>query len=80
VLLLSPFLVEYAGNLLRTLVLSVLVSREDTSPIMEEYRSHWKESLGIAVLTMAGYSLVLFAMTIAPISRVALLREMGRAV
>jgi drug/metabolite transporter (DMT)-like permease len=77
VLLLSPFLVEYAGNLLRTLVLSVLVSREDASPIMEEYHRHWKEALGIAVLTMAGYTLVLFAMTIAPISHVAPLREMS---
>jgi drug/metabolite transporter (DMT)-like permease len=77
VLLLSPFLVEYAGNLLRTLVLSVLVSRERASQIMAEYRRHWKESLGIGVLTMAGYTLVLFAMTIAPISRVAPLREMS---
>jgi hypothetical protein len=34
VLLLSPFLVEYASNLLRTLVLSVPVSREDAPPIM----------------------------------------------
>jgi drug/metabolite transporter (DMT)-like permease len=77
VLLLSPFLVEYAGNLLRTLVLSVLVSRERASQITEEYRRHWKEALGIAILTMAGYSLVLFAMTMAPISRAAPLREMS---
>jgi drug/metabolite transporter (DMT)-like permease len=77
VLLLSPFLVEYAGNLLRTFVLSVLAGRERVSLLMVEYRHYWKEALGIAVLTMAGYTLVLFAMTIAPISHVAPLREMS---
>jgi multidrug transporter EmrE-like cation transporter len=43
----------------------------------EEYRRHWKEALGIAVLTTAGYTLVLFAMTIAPVSHVAPSREMS---
>jgi drug/metabolite transporter (DMT)-like permease len=36
-----------------------------------------KEALGIAVLTPAGYILVLFAMRIAPVSRVAPMREMS---
>jgi drug/metabolite transporter (DMT)-like permease len=76
VLLLSPFLVEYAGNLLRMLVLSALVCRERASLSME-YRQYWKEALGIAVLTMVGYTLVLFAMKIAPVSHVAPLREMS---
>jgi drug/metabolite transporter (DMT)-like permease len=76
VLLLSPFLVEYAGNLLRMLVLSALVCRERV-PLFGEYRRSWKEALGIAILMMAGYVLTLFAMTRAPISHVAPLREMS---
>jgi drug/metabolite transporter (DMT)-like permease len=76
VLLLSPFLVEYAGNLLRMLVLSALVRGEQASLLLE-YRQYWKEVLGIAVLTVAGYTLVLFAMRIAPVSQVAPLREMS---
>jgi drug/metabolite transporter (DMT)-like permease len=42
-----------------------------------EYRQSWKAALGIAVLTPAGYILVLFAMKIAPVSRVAPMREMS---
>jgi drug/metabolite transporter (DMT)-like permease len=42
-----------------------------------EYRKTWKEALAIAVLTPVGYILVLFAMQIAPVSRVAPMREMS---
>ena len=75
-LLLSPLLVEYAGNLFRTIVLSARAWRGRGSLSME-YRAIWKEALGIAVLTPAGYILVLFAMRIAPVSRVAPMREMS---
>ena len=75
-LLLSPFLVEYAGNLLRAIVLSGLVCRERAS-LPAEYRRYWRDALGIAVLTMVGYVLTLFAMRFAPISHVAPLREMS---
>lgn len=76
VLLISPFLVEYGGNLLRTVVLSTRAWRERAA-LRPEYKLYGREALGIAVLTMAGYTLVLFAMTIAPVSHVAPLREMS---
>jgi uncharacterized membrane protein len=72
----SPFLVEYAGNLFRALVLSAGV-RDERSSLAAEYRACWKEALGISVLTPIGYILVLFAMRIAPVSHVAPAREMS---
>jgi uncharacterized membrane protein len=72
----SPFLVEYAGNLFRAIVLSAGVRKERAS-IAAEYRKIWKEALGISVLTPIGYVLVLSAMRIAPVSHVAPAREMS---
>jgi drug/metabolite transporter (DMT)-like permease len=75
-LLISPFLVEYAGNLFRTVVLSPGAFRRRAA-LLPEYAQYWKEALGIAILTPLGYILVLFAMKLAPISRVAPVREMS---
>jgi drug/metabolite transporter (DMT)-like permease len=75
-LLLSPFLVEYAGNLFRTVVLSGGAYRRRAS-LLPEYAQCWKEASGIAILTPIGYILVLFAMRLAPISHVAPMREMS---
>jgi uncharacterized membrane protein len=75
-LLLSPFLVEYAGNLFRALLLSVGILRRQT-PLAAEYRKYWKYVYSIAVLMPAGYILVLFAMRMAPVSHVAPIREMS---
>ena len=44
---------------------------------MKGYRECWKEALGVALLTPIPWVLVLFAMRIAPISRVAPAREMS---
>jgi drug/metabolite transporter (DMT)-like permease len=76
VLLLAPVLVEYAGNLVRAIMLSVGTFRDRTS-LAIEYREFWKEATAIAILTPAAYILVLFAMQIAPVSRVAPVREMS---
>jgi uncharacterized membrane protein len=75
-LLLSPFLVDYAGNLFRTIVLSVGAYRRRGS-LHSEYLKCWREASAIGVLTPVGYILVLFAMRLAPISHVAPLREMS---
>jgi uncharacterized membrane protein len=75
-LLLSPFLVEYAGNVLRALLLSVGILRRQT-PLAAEYRQYWRYVWGVAVLMPAGYILVLFAMKMAPVSHVAPVREMS---
>ena len=76
VLALSPVLVDYAGNLFRTVAFSPRAWRERTG-ISEEYRKYWRESLGISILTPIGYILVLFAMRLAPVSHVAPAREMS---
>jgi uncharacterized membrane protein len=59
-LLISPFLVEYAGNLFRGVVLSRGAWRERAS-LLNEFLRGWKEAFGIATLTPFAYVLVLFA-------------------
>jgi uncharacterized membrane protein len=76
VLLLSPFLVQYAGTIFRLVVFSARGWRERAA-IPSEARLYWREALGIAVLLPMGYVLVLFAMRFAPVSHVAPIREMS---
>jgi uncharacterized membrane protein len=76
VLALSPILVEYSGNLFRTLVLAPK-AWQDRARARQEYPSCWRESLGISILTPVGYILVLFAMKFAPVSHIAPVREMS---
>ena len=73
---LPPVLVDYAGNLLRLLVLTIVALRE-RSGLAAEYRRCWKEALGISILTPAGYILVLLAMRQATVSHVAPAREVS---
>jgi drug/metabolite transporter (DMT)-like permease len=75
-LLLSPILVDYAGNLFRLVVLSSGAYRR-RSALLAEYSQWWREATGIGILTPIGYILVLFAMRLAPISHVAPVREMS---
>jgi drug/metabolite transporter (DMT)-like permease len=78
-LLISPFLVEYAGTLFRVAVLSGGAWQE-RSWLRTEYRQCWKEAFGIGTLFPIAYLLVLFAMRFAPISHVAPVREMSMMV
>lgn len=76
VLLLSPILLDYFGNLLRLPLLAPLVWRERaTLPAL--WRAQLKPALAIAVLGPIGYVLVLYAMQRAPVSAVAPAREMS---
>ena len=75
-LLLSPLLVEYAGNVFRTIALAPGAWRR-RALLGSEYRANWKAVLGIAVLTPCGYVLVLFAMKLAPVSHIAPMREIS---
>ncbi len=77
VFLVSPFLVEYAGNALRALALSSAALPNGQASLTAEYRKYWKTACSIAVLMPAGYLLVLFAMRLAPVSHVAPVREMS---
>jgi drug/metabolite transporter (DMT)-like permease len=76
VLLLSPILVDYLGNLLRVPILLPLVWRERAS-LPALWRTQWRAALMVATLGPVGYVLVLFAMQQAPVSLVAPARELS---
>lgn len=78
-LLISPFFVDYAGNLFRTLVLAPKAWR-DYATTLTEMRKFRAPVLIVAVLGPLGYILVLFAMTLAPVSHVAPARELSTLV
>jgi uncharacterized membrane protein len=75
-LLVSPFLIDYAGNAFRTVVLASRANGRWRS-LRAEFHQCWKEALGISVLMPVGYILILFAMRVAPISHVAPAREIS---
>jgi drug/metabolite transporter (DMT)-like permease len=79
VLLLSPFVVEYAGNLFRVLVLAPGVWR-DRSQLRYEARHYLRHYATVSVLAPLGYILVLYAMQLAPVSHVAPARELSTLV
>ncbi|MDZ7651582.1 MAG: EamA family transporter [Burkholderiaceae bacterium] len=76
VLLLSPILVDYFGNLLRIPILLPLVWR-DRATLPALWRTQWRAALLVATLGPIGYVLVLFAMQRAPVSLVAPAREVS---
>lgn len=76
VLLLSPFMVEYAGNLFRALALSVTAWR-GRALLPYEFRRCWREVLAVGLLTPTSYLLILFAMRLAPVSHIAPAREIS---
>lgn len=76
VLLISPFVVDYAGNVVRALVLSPQAWL-DRGRLREEWREHKRSVAVVSVLGPLGYVLVLFAMQIAPVSHVAPARELS---
>jgi drug/metabolite transporter (DMT)-like permease len=76
VLLISPFIVDYAGNLFRILVLTPAVLR-DRRGAAHEAREYFKPAAIVSTLGPLGYILVLFAMQVTPISHVAPARELA---
>lgn len=76
VLLLSPILVDYVGNLLRLPVLVPLVWR-DRATLPALWHTQWRAALLVATLGPVGYVLVLFAMQSAPVAAVAPAREVS---
>jgi drug/metabolite transporter (DMT)-like permease len=79
VLAISPFLIDFAGNCFRVLVLShqALGARVE---LAAEWRAYRLPVLTVATLGPLGYILVLFAMRRAPISHVAPTRELATLV
>ncbi|MEO5844134.1 MAG: DMT family transporter [Caldimonas sp.] len=76
VLLISPILVDYVGNLLRVPFLLPAALR-DRGGFAVLWRSQWRSALVVAVLGPMSYVLVLYAVQMAPLSHVAPAREVS---
>ena len=76
VLLMSPILIDYFGNLVRLPMLlpSVLRNRAETRTL---WRAQWKYALIVGTISPVSYVLVLYAMQVAPLSHVAPAREVS---
>jgi drug/metabolite transporter (DMT)-like permease len=78
-LLISPFIIDFSGNMLRILVLSPMALR-DRVGLFAEAKTYRTPILIVAVLGPLGYILVLFAMKHAPVGHVAPMRELATLV
>ncbi len=76
VMLISPILVDYLGNILRIPLILPLVLR-DRAALARAWRSQWRAALVIAVLGPLSYVMVLYAVRLAPLSHVAPARELS---
>jgi drug/metabolite transporter (DMT)-like permease len=79
VLLISPFLVDFTGNLFRMVILAPRAWR-DRERLALEARTFRTPVIVVSVLGPLGYILVLFAMRLAPVSHVAPARELSTLV
>jgi drug/metabolite transporter (DMT)-like permease len=76
VLLIAPVLVDYFGNLLRIPLMLPFVWR-DGAGVRRVWETHRRALIVVAVLGPLSYILVLYAMSLAPLSRVAPAREVS---
>jgi drug/metabolite transporter (DMT)-like permease len=79
VLLISPFIIDFTGNMFRMVVLAPRAWR-DRARVALEARTYRRPVIVVSVLGPLGYILVLFAMRLAPISHVAPARELSTLV
>jgi drug/metabolite transporter (DMT)-like permease len=79
VLLISPFVIDFTGNLFRMVVLAPRAWR-GRAQVALEARTFRKPVIIVSVLGPLGYILVLFAMRMAPVSHVAPARELSTLV
>ena len=75
----SPFIVDFTGNVLRVAVLTPFALR-DRSIVRSELRAYAGAAAVVSCLGPLGYILVLFAMQAAPVSHVAPARELATLV
>jgi uncharacterized membrane protein len=78
-LAISPILVDFTGNLFRAIVLA-RPALTNVTQVREEVREFGRAALVVGALGPLGYILVLWAMTMAPISHVAPARELATLV
>jgi drug/metabolite transporter (DMT)-like permease len=76
VMLMSPILIDYFGNLFRIVFLLPTILR-DRPQARVLWRAQWKYALIVATISPVSYVLVLYAMKVAPISHVAPAREVS---
>jgi drug/metabolite transporter (DMT)-like permease len=76
VLLIGPVLVDYVGNVLRVPILLPGALR-DPGGFRAACRAQWRHALVVASLGPLAYVLVLYAVTLAPLSHVAPAREVS---
>jgi drug/metabolite transporter (DMT)-like permease len=76
VLMLSPILIDYFGNLVRVIVLAPTILR-DRPAAWQLWRLQWKHAVFIGIVSPVSYVFVLYAMQVAPLSHVAPAREVS---
>lgn len=76
VLLLSPILIDYVGNLFRLFLIGPAVLR-DLPAARELWQRQWKYALFVGAISPVSYVLVLYAVQVAPLSHVAPAREVS---
>ena len=76
ILAISPLVIDWVGNVLRIPFSAPAVLR-DRHNFVPAFKRQWPYVLMMAVLSPAAYVLVLYAMTLAPVSRVAPMRELS---
>ena len=75
-LLISPILVDWMGNVLRLPLMLPTVWR-DRASFSRDLKAQWKAALLLAAISPLGYVLVLYAVQMAPLSHVAPAREIS---
>ncbi len=76
VLLIPPILLNWSNDLGRAILLLPLALRGKEA-MRELWRAHWREALGVAILSPLSYLLVLTALVFTPVSYVAPAREVS---
>ena len=76
VMLIGPVIFDYASNVLRVPFLLPALAR-DRGGFMAAWRAQWRTALVVALLGPLAYILVLYALTLAPLSHVAPAREVS---
>ena len=79
VLLVSPIMIDYFGNLVRLILLTPPILT-DRAALRSEWKKNWKIAAGAGALMPLSYILSLFAMRLAPVSYVAPARELSMLV
>ena len=79
VLAIGPVLLDYACNVLR-LPLQLPTMLRERPALLQAWRSQWRYALVVSTLGPLAYILVLYALTLAPLSHVAPARELSMLV